>query len=162
MLIERIDNDLKRALKSKDAIKVSTLRFLKAALKNAEIEKKEALKDEDIIVIIKKQVKQRKDSIEEFKKGNRADLAEKETSELNVLKSYLPEELNQEELLVIIKEAISETGASSAKDMGRVIKEVMAKAKGRADGKTVSMLVKGELSKGEATDETEESENKQA
>jgi len=160
MLKKKIDDDLKEALKAKDAIKVSTLRLLKSAIKNLEIEKQEDLKGEDVVAVIKKQAKQRKDSIEEFKKADRQDLVEKEENELAVLKGYLPEELSQEELAAIVKAAIAQTGASSAKDMGLVIKEVMASAKGRADGKAVSIMVKEELSKGEGTGKAEESEDK--
>lgn len=147
MLRERIDNDLKKALKSKDAIKVSTLRFLKAAIQNLGISKQKEPDDEDILSVVKRQVKQRKDSIESFRKGNREDLADKESKELEILKAYLPEEIKPEELLAIVREAIAQTGAASGKDMGKVIKTVMAKAKGRADGKTVSAIVNKELSK---------------
>ena len=148
MLTEKIDNDLRQALKNRDAARVSTLRFLKAALQNAGIEKRGELKDEDVISVIKKQVKQRKESIEEFKKGNRADLVEKETKELEILQGYLPAEINPKELAAIIKAVIAETNALSLKDMGKVIKEVMAKTRGSADGKAVSAMVKEELSKG--------------
>lgn len=147
MLRERIDDDLKTALKNRETVRISTLRFLKSALHNAEIDKQEKLKDEDTVAIIRKQVKERKDSIEEFKKGNRQDLVDKETKELGVLRDYLPEELKPEELLNIIKETIAETKAASVKDMGRVMKQVLSRTKDRADGKTVSELVKKELTK---------------
>lgn len=147
MLRERIDDDLKTALKNRETVRISTLRFLKSALHNAEIDKQEKLKDEDTVAIIRKQVKERKDSIEEFKKGNRQDLVDKETKELEVLRDYLPEELKPEELLNIIKEAIAETKAASVKDMGGVMKQVLSRTKDRADGKTVSELVKKELTK---------------
>lgn len=160
MLIEKIDNDLKQALRGKDTIKVSTLRFLKSAVHNAEIAKRQELKDEDIIAVIKKQIKQRQESIEEFKKGNRQDLVDKETKELQILKGYLPEELEPEVLLDMVKEAMLKTNATSVRDMGRVMKEVMAKAKGKADGEVVSELVKKELSKGEEP-AGGDSENKQ-
>jgi len=160
MLKERIDNDLKESLKAKDESRVSTLRLLKSALKNLEIEKQEELKDEDIVAAIKKQAKQRKDSIEEFKKGNRQDLVEKEAKELAVLKEYLPEEMSQEELAEIVKSAISESGATSAKDMGLVMKEAMAKVGGRADGKAVSAMVKEELLKASDAKDTEGAEDK--
>ena len=149
MLIEKIEIDLKEALKSKDQIKVSTLRLLKSAIGYLAIEKKDDLKDDDVISVIKKQVKQRKDSIEGFKKGNREDLAQKEESELKILKAYLPEEITPEVLSAIIDEAISETGASTPRDMGMVMKAVMAKTKGLADGKIVSSIVNEQLSKSE-------------
>ena len=149
MLIEKIEIDLKSALKSKEQIKVSTLRLLKSAIGYLAIEKKEDLKDDDVISVIKKQVKQRKDSIEGFKKGNREDLAQKEEVELKILKLYLPEEITPEALRVIIDEAINETGASAPKDMGMVMKAVMAKTKGLADGKVISSIVIEKLSKSE-------------
>ena len=150
MLKKRIEDDLKEALKNKDSAKVSTLRFLKAALQNAEIEKREELKDEDVISIIKRQLKQRKDSIDGFEKGGRKDLVEKETKELEILKTYLPEELGEEALVEIIRKAITEVNATSMKDMGQVMKQAMVEIKGRADGKIVSDLVRKELSKGES------------
>lgn len=149
MLIEKIERDLKNALKSKDQLRVSTLRLLKSAIGYLAIEKKDDLKDDDVISVIKKQVKQRKDSIEGFKKGNREDLAQKEHSELEILKVYLPEEITPEALSVIIDEAINETGASTSKDMGMVMKAVMAKTKGSADGKAVSSIVNEKLNKSE-------------
>lgn len=149
MLIEKIEMDLKNALKSKDQLRVSTLRLLKSAIGYLAIEKKDDLKDDDVISVIKKQVKQRKDSIEGFKKGNREDLAQKEHSELEILKVYLPEEITPEALSAIIDEAINETGASTSKDMGMVMKAVMAKTKGSADGKAVSSIVNEKLNKSE-------------
>ena len=149
MLIEKIEIDLKEALKSKDQIKVSTLRLLKSAIGYLAIEKKDDLKDDDVISVIKKQVKQRKDSIEGFKKGNREDLAQKEEVELKILKAYLPEEITPEALSAIIDEAINETGANTPKDMGMVMKAVMAKTKHSADGKVISSIVNEKLSKSE-------------
>jgi len=147
MLINKIDDDLKKALKAKDVVTVSTLRFLKSAMQNLAIEKKQTLKDEDVISVIKKQIKQRKDSIEGFKKGARADLVEKEESELKILNEYLPKGLSQEELAGLVKECLALSNAACLKDMGNVIKLVMAKAKGLADGSAVSALVKEELVK---------------
>jgi len=147
MLKNRIESDLKNALKNKDAAKVSTLRFLKSAMQNLAIEKRKDLEDSDIISVIKKQVKQRKDSIEGFRQGNRMDLVRKEELEHEILTSYLPEEISRENIILIVKEAIVELSAGSLKDMGSVIKLVMAKAKGQADGSMVSAIVKEELSK---------------
>jgi hypothetical protein len=148
MLEEKILDDYKNAMKDKDALKSSTLSFLRAELINVAIEKrKKALEDVDVITIIKKQIKQHQDSIEQFKKGNRQDLADKETRELEILKSYLPAELPAEEIKKIIEEAITATGAEGMKDMGRVMKEVNAAISGRADGKLVSDLVKQRLTK---------------
>ncbi|MBI3990517.1 MAG: GatB/YqeY domain-containing protein [Candidatus Omnitrophica bacterium] len=148
MLEEKIFNDYKEAMKAKDALKSSVLSYLRAAMINVAIEKKKkSLDDTDAIVVIKKQVKQRQDSIEQFQKGNRPDLADKEIKELAILKGYLPEELSPDEIKKIIEEAVSLVGASGIKDMGRVMKEVAAKIAGRADGKLVSDLVKERLSK---------------
>jgi uncharacterized protein YqeY len=145
MLSKRIDDDLISAQKNKEALKVSTLRLLKAAIHNTLIAKKEKLGEDDIIAVIKREAKQRKDSIEKFKQGNRHDLVKKEEAEFEILKAYLPAEIGSEELLAIVKESISETGASGLKDMGKVIKLVLTKAKGRADGKAVSVMVNREL-----------------
>lgn len=147
MLEEKIFNDYKEAMKSRDALKSSVLSYLRAAMINAAIEKKKkSLDDTDAIAVIKKQVKQRQDSIEQFQKGNRQDLADKEIKELDILKGYLPEELGPDEIKKIIEEAVLSTGASGMKDMGRVMKEVNARIAGRADGKLVSDLVKEKLS----------------
>ncbi len=145
MMQKRIDKELTEALKAKNAEKVSCLRMLKSDMNNLAIEKKEELKEADIIKVIQKQVKQHKDSIEQFEKGDRSDLAEKEKRELVILEAFLPKQMPKAELEKLIKDVIAETGASSKKEMGRVIKEVMAKTKGTADGKTVSQLVSGLL-----------------
>lgn len=119
---------------------------MRAQLKNVRIEKRsEALEDKDVVVVIKKQIKQRQDSIEQYEKGGRKDLADKETAEMAILKSYLPEELSEQALQQFIEQAIRETGAQSMKDMGSVIKAVAAKAQGRADNRVVSELVKKAL-----------------
>jgi len=147
MLEDKILNDYKEAMKNKDTLKVSTLSFLRAQFMNLAIEKrKKVLDDIDAIAAIKKQIKQHLDSIEQFKQGNRQDLVDKETKELEILKSYLPPELPAEEIKKIIEEAIAVTGAQDMKDMGRVMKEVNVKIAGQADGKLVSDLVKERLS----------------
>ncbi len=145
MLIKRIDDELKSALRQKDSARVSTLRLLKSAIHNLSIEKQSELKQEDIIAVIRKEAKQREDSIEKFKQGNRRDLADREERELEILKEYLPEDMDQEELIAIIRESIKESGAEGIKDTGRVMKLVMPKVKQRANGKTVSALVNREL-----------------
>jgi len=148
MLEEKIFNDYKEAMKNRDTLKSSVLSFLRAAMINAAIEKKKkSLDDNDAIAVIKKQIKQRQDSIEQFQKGNRQDLADKEIKELGILKAYLPEELSANEIKKIIEEAVLSTAASGIKDMGRVMKEVTVRIAGRADGKLVSDLVKERLSK---------------
>ncbi|MFH1641143.1 MAG: GatB/YqeY domain-containing protein [Candidatus Omnitrophota bacterium] len=147
MLEEKILNDYKEAMKSKDTIKSSTLSMLRAEIINVAIaKKKKSLDDSEVITVIKKQVKQHQDSIEQFKQGNRLDLADKETRELEILKAYLPAELPIEEIKKIIEEALSSTQAKELKDMGKVMKEVTSKIAGRADGKLVSDLVRERLS----------------
>lgn len=148
MLEDKILNDYKEAMKNKDTLKSSVLSFLRAELMNVAIAKKKSrLDDNDIIAAIRKQIKERRDSIEQFTKGNRQDLADKETRELEILKTYLPPELSTDALKKIIEDAIVITQALSIKDMGRVMKEVTDKVAGQADGKLVSDLVKERLSK---------------
>lgn len=147
MLEEKILNDYKEAMKNKDALKSSTLSFLRAELINAAIaKKKKNLDDPEVINVIRKQVKERQDAIAQFKQGNRLDLADKEAGELEILKAYLPPELSIEEIKAIIEEAVVLTGAKEMKDMGRVMKEVNIKIAGRADGKVISDLVRQQLS----------------
>ncbi|MDD5617963.1 MAG: GatB/YqeY domain-containing protein [Candidatus Omnitrophica bacterium] len=152
MLEDKIMQDFKESMKAKDALKVSTLSFLRSQLKNVAIDKKkDKLDDNDVIAVIKKQIKQRQDSIDNFKQGNRLDLADKEQNELNILKLYLPQELSREELEKIIDEAVSATGANNMKDMGKLMKEVSSKTAGRADNKLLSELVRAKLSKNESS-----------
>jgi uncharacterized protein YqeY len=147
-LEEKILNDYKEAMKAKDSIKSSVLSFLRAEMINTATAKKKAkLDDPEVVSVIKKQIKQRQDSIEQFTKGARMDLADKEAKELEVLKVYLPPEMPAEEIKKVIEEIISTTGASGMKDMGKVMKEVNAKISGKADGKLVSDLVRERLSK---------------
>ena len=151
MLEEKILNDYKEAMKSKDTLKSSVLSFLRADMMNLAVAKKKAkLEDSEVISVIKKQIKQRQDSIEQFTKGNRLDMADKETKELAILKIYLPPELSADEIKKIIEEVIASTGAKDMKDMGKVMKEVNAKVAGQADGKLVSDLVKERLSESAA------------
>jgi uncharacterized protein YqeY len=146
MLIDKLLADLKQSMLAKDAARTSTLRMLKSAIEYHKIEKKhESLTDADVTAVIKKQIKQRQDSIEGFEKGGRTDLADKEKAELAILKSYLPEELSQAQLEEIIKAAIAEVGATTKSDMGKVMKTVQAKTAGRADNRLVSQLVSAQL-----------------
>lgn len=146
MLEEQLQKDYIQAMKDRDTVKASTVNFLRAQLKNVRIEKRsETLEDKDVVVVIKKQIKQRQDSIEQYEKGGRKDLADKETAEMAILKTYLPEELSEQVLAQFIEQAIRETGAQSIKDMGNVIKSVAAKAQGRADNRVVSEFVKKAL-----------------
>ena len=146
MLEEKIMNDFKEAMKNKEAVRTSTLSLLRSGLKYVLIEKKtDKLSDPDVIAVIKKQVKQRQDSIEQYEKGGRPELAEKEKQELAILKSYLPQEMEEGQLKALVQEAISEVKPSTIKDMGKVMPVVMAKVAGRADGKLVSETVKQAL-----------------
>lgn len=146
MLTDKISADLKAAMLAKDVARLSTLRMLKSAVEYYKIEKKqEALTDADVTGVIKKQIKQRQDSIEGFEKGSRTDLAEKEKVELAILKSYLPEELSQAQLEEIVVSTITELGATTKTDMGKVMKAVQAKTAGRADNRLVSQLVSARL-----------------
>jgi uncharacterized protein YqeY len=146
MLNDTILADLKAAMLAKDNIRRDTLRMLKSAIEYAKIEqKKEQLSDADILAVIKKQVKQRQDSIAGFDQGGRADLADKEKAEMAVLKSYLPEELSPDQLEEIVVAAIAETGAASKADMGKVMKVVQAKVAGRADNRAVSQMIGSKL-----------------
>jgi uncharacterized protein YqeY len=148
-LHERVDADLKEAMRAKDATRLSVLRMLKSALKYGAIEKSGAdadLNDTDATQVIRKQVKQRHDSIESFEKGGRPELAEKEKIELSILNSYLPQAMSPEELAKIVRETIAEVGATSKAQMGAVMKSLQTKIAGRADGKTLSQEVQRQLS----------------
>lgn len=141
-LEERIEKDLIPALKAHDAIKVSTLRMVKAEVNNVKIKKnKNILDDTEVQSVLSRQIKQHKDSIEQFEKGKRLDLVEKEKKELEILLSYMPKQLSEEELKSIVDATIKELGAATKKEMGSVIKSVMDKVKGQAEGKLVSKLV---------------------
>lgn len=147
-LEEKLNQDYVQAMKSRDALRSSTLNFLRAQIKNTKIDKRvEQVADEDVVAVIKKQVKQRQDSITQFTAGNRQDLAAKEEAELQILRSYLPQEMPAEALGKVVDEIIKTSGAASIKDMGRVMKEVLAKVAGQADNQTVGAIVKERLSK---------------
>lgn len=142
----KINEDLVKALKGGDKVGVSVLRMLISKIKNKKIEEKvKELSDEKVLTVIKKMAKQYNESIIQFKNGNRDDLVEKEQNELKVILNYLPKEMDEEEVRKIVSEVIAEIGASSVKDMGSVIKGVMAKTAGGADGKLVSNIAKEKL-----------------
>jgi uncharacterized protein YqeY len=146
-LQERIDADLKDAMRAKNAGRLNVLRMLKSALKYAAIEKSDAgLDDAAASQVIRKQVKQRQDSIESFEKGGRPELAAKEKEELEMLNAYLPKGMNAEELAAMVRETIGEVGATSKAQMGAVMKALQEKVAGRADGKTLSQEVQRQLS----------------
>src|SRR6266513_1966244 len=143
-LHERLDSDLKQAMRAKDTTKLGVLRMLKSALKYAAIAKSGAeadLSDAEAVQVIRKQAKQRQDSIESFEKGGRAELAEKEKEELAILNSYLPQAISADELAKVVRQTIAETGATSKVQMGIVMKALQAKVGGLTDGKTLSTEV---------------------
>jgi uncharacterized protein YqeY len=140
--LERLQQEIKSAMLAKDQDRLSALRMLKSAIGYTQIEKKtENLSESDFVVVVQKEVKKRRDSIEQFEKGGRPELAEKEKKEISVLEQFLPKALAPEELEQMVKATIQEVGATTKKDMGPVIKAVQAKAAGRADGKSISALV---------------------
>jgi uncharacterized protein YqeY len=144
-LREQIDADIKDAMKSGEKDKVSALRMLSAALKNKQIDKRAPLTDSEIVDTVRSLIKQRKDSVEQFAKGGRQDLVDKETSEIAILEVYLPQQMAREEVEKIVREVIGQTGAQGAKDMGKVMKALVPLLAGRADNKLVSELVKQSL-----------------
>ena len=138
MLVEKLKKDMIEAMKNKDKEKLTVIRMVKAALDKERIDKKAEVNDYLLIDVVNKQVKMRNDSLEEFKKANRADLIKQTEEELEILKDYLPEQLSEEEVIAIIEEVINEVNAETIKDMGKVMKEVTPKVKGKADMKHVS------------------------
>ena len=142
----RITDDMKDAMRAKDAARLSAIRMLLAAIKQREVDERTTLDDAQVIAVIEKMVKQRRESVAQFEQGGRADLAEKEEREIAVLQGYLPEPLSETELDAIIREAIAQSGASSMKDMGKVMAAVKAQAAGRADMGAVSARIKAALS----------------
>jgi uncharacterized protein YqeY len=142
----RIETDFVTAYKAKETVRVAVLRMLKTAIKNRQVELVRPLEDGEILDVIAKQVKQRRESIEQFNAGHRPDLAEKEAAELEQLADYLPKALSDEELAAAVDTAIAALGASGLKDMGRVMQAVMEAHKGQVDGKKASALVRGRLS----------------
>lgn len=145
---EKIEKEFKKALKERNKRRISILRMLRAGLKNKEIEKRPGeLEEEDILGVITKMVRQHKESIKEFKKGNREDLVEKEKEELKILKEFLPEQLSEEEVREKVKSTIEDVNATGMKDMGKVMGRLMSELKGKADGKLVNKIAKQELSK---------------
>jgi uncharacterized protein YqeY len=145
-LEERLVEEMKQAMKSSDKLRLSTIRMIRSSLKNKEIELRKKLEDEDIVKVIQVMVRKGEESVEQFQTGKRMDLVEKETKEIEILKSFLPQPLSQEEILKIVDETIQETQASSLKDIGKVMKSVMPKIGGKADGKLINQLVKERLS----------------
>jgi uncharacterized protein YqeY len=146
-LKEKIRQDMVSATKSRDLVALSTLRMLLASVKNREIELRKEADDAEVMKIIATSIKQRNESVELYDKGGRSDLVEKETREKEVLEAYLPPQMNREDLVSLIEEVISEVGALGVRDIGKVMKDLMPRVTGRADGKEVSDLVREILSK---------------
>lgn len=144
-LKEKLQEDLKSSMKNKDSVRKSVVTLIRASIKQYEVDNRVELDEAGIIDIVAKQMKQRRDSLEEFKKANRDDLIAETEAEIEVLKEYLPQQLSEEEIEKIVSETISEVGASSMKDMGKVMSSIQPKVKGRADGKLVNELVKKNL-----------------
>jgi len=145
-LEERLVEEMKQAMKSSEKLKLSAIRMIRSALKNKEIELRKKLEDEEIVKVIQAMVRKGEESVEQFQTGGRMDLVEKEKSEIEIMKSFLPQPISQEEILKIIDQSIQETQASSLKDLGKVMKSVMPKIGGKADGKLINQLVKEKLS----------------
>jgi uncharacterized protein YqeY len=140
-LSERLNEDMKQAMKAQDKFKLSVIRMVRSAIKNIEIDTKRTLDDNEVLDVLNREIKQRKDSLQEFEKAGRDDLAETVKAELAVLNDYMPQQLSEEEVKAIVQQTIQETGASSKADMGKVMGALMPKVKGRADGKLVNQLV---------------------
>lgn len=144
MTFEQINNDLKDAMRSKNEVTLSALRMLKSDIKNAEIEKKSELTEEEVLKVVAKKVKQHKDSIDGFTTGGRPDLVEAERAQMEILQKYLPAQMDEAKVRGLVKAVIAETSAT-VKDFGKVMKEVLARAKGQTDGTVVSKIAKEEL-----------------
>lgn len=144
-LKEQLAADMKEAMKAHDKDRLAVIRMVRGAVRQQEIDGKTELDDNGVIAVISKEVKMRRDSIDEFKKGNRQDLVNKTQAEIDVLMPYLPAQLSEDEVRELVKAAVEQTGATAAKDMGKVMGVLMPKVKGRADGKMVNTIVKSFL-----------------
>ena len=145
-LKQKLSDDLKQAMREGDALKRNAIRMLTAAIHNTEIARQAKLEDSDILGVIAKEVKQRRESIEAFKQGNRQDLVDKEQAELAVLQEYLPEQLTRDEIVEAVRKVITEVGATGPSDKGKVMPKLMAQLKGRADGREINEVVSELLS----------------
>ena len=144
-LKEQLTADMKEAMKNKEKDRLAVIRMVRGAIRQQEIDGQKELGEEDVIAVISKEVKMRRDSIEEFQKGGREDLVEKTQAEIDVLLPYLPAQLSEDEVRELVKAAVEQTGAATPKDMGKVMGVLMPKVKGRADGKMVNTIVKSFL-----------------
>jgi uncharacterized protein YqeY len=144
---EKLMADMKDAMRAKDSVKLEAIRFLQSAIKYKEVElRPNAITSEDVLGVVKKLVKQRKESIDQFQQASRQDLVEKEQAELKVLEAYLPQQMTKEQIEVVVSQVIAALQAKTIKDMGAVMKEVLAKTAGAADNKTISEVIKAKLS----------------
>lgn len=141
-LKDRLTNDLKEAMKNKEQVRKSVVTLIRAGIKQCEVDNRQELTDEDIIFLISKQLKQRKDALSDFEKANRIDLIEQTNQEIAILENYLPEQLDDVELKEIITKVVEEVGATSMKDMGKVMAKTISLVQGRADGKRINAMVK--------------------
>ncbi len=145
LLLERLNNDLKQAMRDKDKEKLSVIRMMKASIQYESLKTGKPLSEDEEIIILSRELKQRKDSLQEFEKAGRTDLIDKVKSEIAIVESYRPKQLTEEELLAIVKETIAEVGASSKKEMGKVMAAIMPKVKGKAEGAIINQLVSRNL-----------------
>jgi uncharacterized protein len=144
-LTERLTEDMKQAMKDKDKIRLSVIRMVRTAIKNAEIDLHKTLSDDDVIAVLNRELKQRRDSLQAFESAARQDLADAAKQEIEILVGYLPAQLTEDEVRALVQEAVAETGATGKSDMGKVMSALMPKVKGRADGKLVNQLVQQAL-----------------
>jgi len=144
-LSDRLNDDMKQAMKNQDKFRLTTIRMIRASIKNAEIDLKRPLEDSEVLDILSREIKQRKDSLQEFEKAGRNDLVKDVAAEIDIIGVYLPEQLTEEEIKSIVLQTIQETGASSKAEMGKVMSALMPKVKGRADGKLVNTIVQQSL-----------------
>ena len=144
-LSQRLNEDMKQAMKSQDKFKLSTIRMVRSAIKNVEIDVKRTLNDDEVLEILGREIKQRKDALQEFENASRFDLVDNLKHEIDILSVYLPTQLTEEEIIAIVRETIQEAGATSKADMGKVMGALMPKVKGRADGKLVNAIVQQNL-----------------
>ncbi|MGG1516751.1 GatB/YqeY domain-containing protein [Paenibacillus oryzisoli] len=140
-LADRLNEDMKQAMKSQDKFKLSVIRMVRSTIKNSEIDLKRSLDDNEVLEVLTREIKQRKDSLQEFTKAGRDDLADNLKTELAILAEYMPQQLSEEEVKAIVQQTIQQIGASSKADMGKVMTALMPQVKGRADGKVVNQLV---------------------
>lgn len=144
-LAERLNEDMKQAMRAGDKFRLSTIRIIRAAIKNQEIELRRPLEDNDTLNILSRELKQRRDSLQDFERGGREDLVSNVKSEIEIITEYLPKQLNEEEVKAIVVQTMQETGASSKADLGKLMGALMPKVKGIADGKLVNAIVQQSL-----------------